>query len=263
VRIALRPATISPLAPVTEALAAMGRRYPVTGLLPDLVVEDDACWTPASALLDPADGALDELIVAAQRRWDTTPHVAAALAWKAYAYWVALPGVLGYAAAGRLPALDADSVLIRYNDRSPFLGVGLRTPAVTILPTDTLAAAPKPGVRVVADAAALRAELSATLFDGHLGPLADRLHERVHLGRRTLMGSLAAGVGHALSRLAESLPVAAVETATDLLSALDIADLVDLTEQPDGRITIARRTCCLAFALPEPRVCAGCCIRRD
>jgi ferric iron reductase protein FhuF len=41
-----------------------------------------------------------------------------------------------------------------------------------------------------------------------------------------------------------------------VLAALGVARLVDLS--PDGRVR--RRTCCLAFALPEPKVCDGCCI---
>jgi ferric iron reductase protein FhuF len=30
---------------------------------------------------------------------------------------------------------------------------------------------------------------------------------------------------------------------------------------PTGELTVQRKTCCLAFTLPQPKVCAGCCLR--
>jgi ferric iron reductase protein FhuF len=41
-----------------------------------------------------------------------------------------------------------------------------------------------------------------------------------------------------------------------LLRALGVDDLVELTPE----LEIRRKTCCLAFTLPEPKVCRGCCI---
>jgi ferric iron reductase protein FhuF len=41
-----------------------------------------------------------------------------------------------------------------------------------------------------------------------------------------------------------------------------VDDLLDITPDPQtGRLSIQRRTCCLAFTLPEPKICSGCCIR--
>jgi hypothetical protein len=89
------------------------------------------------------------------------------------------------------------------------------------------------------------------------------LRQRLRLGRRTLWGSLASGIAHGLSRSADVLPGPAVDITHRVLNALDLADLVDVSPRSGGLpgLVVQRRTCCLAFTLPEPKVCAGCCIR--
>ena len=243
--LALRAATLSPLQPVVDALAGMRGRYPVHGLVPGLTVDDPRGWTPASELVR-GGPALDAFLAAAGRRWQAPPHVAAALAWKCYAYWVALPAVLGYATAGRVPLPDPDRVLVRWSEYAPFLTVGLYEPRIVSN----------------ADEPALGRALRASLLDAHVSPMVDRVHDRVRLGRRTLLGSLASGIAHGLSRAAGSLRGPALPLAETVLSTLDIADLVQLTGLPDGGLYVQRRTCCLAFALHEPRICEGCCIAR-
>ena len=113
---------------------------------------------------------------------------------------------------------------------------------------------------VAADDATLLGALRSSLVDRHLGPLVERIHDTLRLGRRTLWGSLADGVAHAVSR-AGVVAEAPIAAATRVLEALGVADLVELNAQPDGQLFVARKTCCLAFALPEPKICAGCCIR--
>jgi hypothetical protein len=272
---AVSPAAITPLGPVLGALAAMTGRYPVHGVVPGLYVGDRAGWTPASEIV--YGDAFDHMLDIAQKRWKTAPHVAAALAWKCYAYWVALPAVLGWATARRVPLLEPTKVLVRYNDRQPFLCAGLTDPDVAVLPTDPLAALicadrrsrrpddsaalRLPGIRVVPNETALLGALRTSLIDDHLGPIVERMHLRLHLGRRTLWGSLASGVAHAVSRAADVLPGSTLDATTTLLSGLDLDNLVELTPEPSGRLWVQRRTCCLAFALPEPRICSGCVIR--
>ena len=60
---ALHTATVPPLAPVSETLARMRRRYPVWGLHDPLVVDDPSGWLPATALVDGT--ALDGFLAAA------------------------------------------------------------------------------------------------------------------------------------------------------------------------------------------------------
>ena len=249
-----------PLAPVTATLRAIfGTSTELPGLAPDLVVYDTAGWTATAEL---AGDQLPELLDSARRRWHAQPHAAAALAWKAYTYWLALPAVLGWASARRVPLLTADAVLMHFEDRRPLVTLGLRHDiTVAVLPSDPLALGNLPNVRVVADEAALLEELRRSLLDEHLTPLLDAIHTRVRLGARTLLGSLASGIAYAVLRSADVLPGSSVETIDTLLDVLDVGDLVELVPGPAGKLAVQRKTCCLAFTLPQPKVCNGCCIR--
>jgi hypothetical protein len=249
-----------PLAPVTATLRAMfGTSTRIPGLAPDLLVPDVTGWLPTSAL---AGDHLDVFLDIARVRWHAQPHAAAALAWKAYTYWLALPAVLGWASARRVPLLTADRVLMHFRDPQPLLTVGLPADIpIAVLPTDTLALSGLPQVRVVADETELLAEFRRSLLDEHLTPLLDTLHTKVRLGRRTLLGSLASGVAYGVLRSADVVPGSSADAVTHLLSALGVDDLVQLVPDRTGRLDVQRRTCCLAFTLPQPKVCPGCCIK--
>jgi hypothetical protein len=250
-----------PLAPITDTLRAMfGTSTQLPGLAPDLLVTDPTGWRPTADLQGPS---LDVLLDSSRRRWNAQPHAAAALAWKAYTYWLALPAVLGYASARRVPLLTAQNVLMHFDDPRPLVTVGLRADIpVAVLPSDPLAVSGLPQVRVVPTEAALREEFRASLLDQHLTPLLDAIHDRVRLGRRTLLGSLASGVAYAVLRSADVLPGPSTGTIDTLLSTLGVDDLVELVEGPTGRLDVQRKTCCLAFTLPQPKVCKGCCIKQ-
>jgi ferric iron reductase protein FhuF len=115
-------------------------------------------------------------------------------------------------------------------------------------------------LRIAADDDELLALLRASLLDDHLEPLMAQVRGRVHLGRHALLGSVASGIAHALSRSAGVLAGPTLEVAHQVLGALDLDHLVDLAPAPVG-LTVHRRTCCLAFTLPTPKVCTDCCIR--
>ncbi len=248
-----------PLAPITATLRAMfGTSTELPGLAPDLLVSDPTGWMPSARL---ADDALPGLLASAGRRWRAQPHAAAALAWKSYTYWLTLPAVLGFASARRVPLLTNANVLMHFDDPRPLVTLGLRadTP-VAVLASDPLALSGRPEVRVVADEAALLAELRTSLLDEHLSPLLDEIHRTVRLGKRTLMGSVASGISYAVLRSADVLPGRSTETIGKLLATLGIDDLVELVPDATGRLDVQRKTCCLAFTLPSPKVCRGCCI---
>lgn len=264
------------LTPIAETLRHMADRPDIpamSGIEPGLVVSDPTGWVPATALV--SGEALDDLLATAARRWQAAPHAAAALAWKCYAYWLTLPAVLGYATVRRVPLMTPDAVLVRWSDRKPFLRVGLarvgpasaRRPAarVAVLPNDpVLLYGPGRGIRVVPHEPALLDELRTAIMDEHLAPILGHIRSRLHLGRRTLWGSLAAGVAHGLSRAADVIPGSTLQAAQAVLASLGVADLVEIGEHPDrADLTVRRRTCCLAFTLPPPhqKVCTGCCIR--
>ncbi|SCL39260.1 Ferric iron reductase FhuF-like transporter [Micromonospora pallida] len=250
----------APLAPVVTTLRAMFGTDDLPEFAPGLVVADEYGWSPATTLVDGTR--LPELLAAAAQRWGGTPHACAALAWKSYSYWLALPAVLGWASARRVPLLDPADVLIHFEDHRPLITLGLRrSTTVAVLPSDPLAVAVPPGVRVVADEAELLGLLRASLLDAHLTPLVAAIQAEVRIGARTLLGSVASGVAHGILRAADALPGSAVESVDTLLGALGVQDLVELVPGPSGQPTVQRRTCCLAFTLPKPKYCRGCCVR--
>jgi hypothetical protein len=253
-----------PLSPIRETLRHMNARPglpALRGVAPDLTVTDPTGWVSATDLVSGV--ALDAMLETAQQRWRAAPHAAAALAWKCYSYWLSLPTVLGYATARRVPLVRPDGVVVRWSTDQPFLRLGLTRVDVAVLPSDPiLLHGPVPGVRVVPHETALLDELRTALMDEHLTPILGQIRSRLHLGRRTLWGSLASGVAHGLSRAADVIPGPTTQTADRVLSSLGVADLVELSPRPgNAGLTVQRRTCCLAFTLPEPKVCAGCCIR--
>ena len=252
--------TADPLAPLLDALARMDGPG-VAGLTPGVRVNSGHLgWVGATRLV--SGEALPGLLDTAARRWQASPHAAAALAWKCYSYWVSLPAVLSFAVARRVPLMTPDAVAARWSPHQPFLTAGMTRVRVAILASDPLAVAPTPEVVVVPDEAALREILRVSLIDAHLTPLLDRVREHVHLGARTLWGSLASGVAHGLSRAADAIPGSTLDAAHDLLDLFDVDDLVTLESAATGAgLCVRRRTCCLAFTLPEPKVCTGCVIR--
>jgi ferric iron reductase protein FhuF len=245
----LRAPELAPILNTIDTVGTQRGEAAVHGLTPGLVVEDRTGWLPATWF---ADGSgLPALLDAAYQRWGAGPAAAATLAWKAYAYWLVLPAVIGYAGAGQVPDMSAGNVLIKLHVSPPFLEVGLRSPRIAVAPGDPLAG--RSTVEVTPD---LLGYLRRTLIDGHLGPVLDGLHQLARVGRRTLLGSLASGVAYSLTRSADALPGPIAPMAATLLTALGVEQLVEITPQ----LGVRRRTCCLAFTLPEPKICAGCCL---
>jgi hypothetical protein len=239
--------------PILSALDAMRTRHGTAathGIAPGLVVTDPVGWIPASRFADGSQ--LPELLSAAHERWGGSPHAVAALAWKSYTYWLALPAVVGFATAQRVPDMSAANVLVRVPGRAPFLEFGLRSAALAVRPDDPLAG--QPGVEVVTDLAGF---LRRTVLDAHLTPILDQLHGLVRLGRRTLLGSLASGVAHGMIRARDAVPGPVLPAVRAVLAALAVDDLVEVTAE----LAVRRHSCCLAFTLPQPKVCQGCCLR--
>jgi hypothetical protein len=329
----LAPAALSGLAPLETALAVVRRRRGpagTAGLLPGLVAtppEGDG-WFPASDVVSGA--VLDALLDAAARRWRADRHVAAALAWRSYTYWLAMPAVLGWATARRVPLLHPTDVSIRLNEHGPFLTISLRRVRLAILSEDPLSpcgsyrsrtemdlTAPAGGVDQHPDGPGTDAPdivpvesewhllrtLRQSLRTEHLDPLLVQIQARARLSERALLGSLASAVGNAAVRGLDAPPEQVIAAADQVLTALDVADLVSIipagsetlgsetlgsetlssealaSDTPGGGATnsaapferyatvnkqprVQRNTCCLAFRLPEPKICSGCCLRR-
>jgi ferric iron reductase protein FhuF len=250
-----------PLVPIIETLDRLfGTSTDLPGLAPDLVVRDTLGWQPAGAL---AGSSLDVLLRSARSQWNARPPAAAALAWKAYTYWLSLPAIIGLLAVRRVPLLTAANVWVRLDWPHRLLQVGLRAGIpVAVLPTDRLAASGDRAIVVVQDPTALLETLRQTLIDEHLGPLMEAIGPAGRLHPRVLLGSLAANVAGVALRFADGGDGdTQAQQIEDLLAGLGLADLLELVPAGDGRLRVHRRTCCLAFTLPRPRICHDCCIR--
>lgn len=239
-------AALQPIVDVLDRVEARHGEAPVHGVAPHLVrppspfAGQDVGWLPATSLVDGT--AIDEFLAAAGRRWPADPHVVAALAWKSYTYWVTLPTVIGFVAERVVPDVRPDNMQFQIHERPPFVAIRMLRPDATSLIGD----------------AGLLAELRKGLLDEHFDPVLEQLRLRVHLGRRTLLGSVASAVCYAVVRAREALPDRAVEDVHRILDALGLSDLVDFGAGPDGELRVQRHTCCLAFALPTPKICSGC-----
>jgi len=258
VTLALTGAATRPLDPVNAVLAALRGESPAGtfGVHDGLVVDDPDGWFPAAALIDGTE--LDTLVGYPVRTWGAAPHAAAALAYKQYTYWLAMPAVLGWATARRVPLLTADNVLVRVAGAMPLVTIGLRTASVAVRADDPLAGAP--GTVVVDD---LLGALRDSLLDNHVTPLVAATRQRVRIGAHTLYGQLAASVGYVLTAAEAALLDPPEEAAATALAALGLADLAAV-HPADGACSVRRNTCCLAFVVEGlgRTVCGDCCINR-
>jgi hypothetical protein len=261
-------------APTETALAAMGIKAEITlglrhadrtpaasgGSTPAASggsrEQSPADWIPASSLVEPEG--MHTLLGAAARRWNAPAHAAATLAWKSYSYWAALPVVLSWVAGRRVPLLTPETTYARFQGEPPFLRIGVADVPFAVLASDPLAHLT--GTLVIDSEQTLLKILRHTLLDQHLDPLLDAIRAEVNVGRRTLMGSVASGIAYALIRASDALPGSTYDSLLELLTALDLDDLVEIGQSSAG-LTVQRRTCCLAFTLEEPKICSGCCIR--
>jgi hypothetical protein len=220
-------------------------------------VTDPNGWTPATQLV--AGDTLPRLFGLAEKRWGAAPHAAATLSWKSYTYWLCLPAMVSWATARRVPLLDPRNVLVRFSDGPALLQVGLSRLQLAVLPEDPLAG--QPGVIIAGDEGVLLKMLRMTLMEHHLEPMAEKIQERVKVGRHNLRGSIASAIAYGLIRTRKALPGTPEEDIVAVLDALGLDDLVEITQEHGGP-GVQRKTCCLAFTLPEPKVCSGCCIRK-
>lgn len=251
----------TPLGPLRATIAAAFGAGAPKNVAAQLVVADAPGWFPASALVDGTR--LPELLAVAERRRRAPPHAAAALFWKAYTYALALPTVVGWACARRVPLVRPADVLVGTGDVRALVTIGLRSSIrVAVLASDPMALSGRDDIEVVADDDALLQALRGSLLDAHLDPVQDRIRSTVRLGARPLRGSLASGVAHAVLDAADALPGSTVSHLETLLTTLGVNGLVEIRPAPGGGLCVRRHTCCLAFTLPDRKICPSCCLPR-
>ncbi|MFC9974752.1 hypothetical protein ACFVH6_28000 [Spirillospora sp. NPDC127200] len=243
--------TVEAAAPLAALLRdAADRRGAPLGTEPSLLAGD------APGLLAAADPRLPGALTAnAAARWDAPPHIAAALAWKGYAYWTALPVALGWSLNRRVPLFSAEATMVRVLDEAPYLVVGLREATVAVTAADPCAGGA--GTVVVPDEAALLALVRRVLLHDHYAPFVRALRTATRAGERGLWGTVAESLA---APLAHEVPGAA-DSVRALLGGLGepVAGLVELADDPPR---VRRRTCCLWVALRDNDACSTCCLGR-
>jgi hypothetical protein len=231
-----------PLAPVVESVLQVSHGTPMITLGTDL----DATWYPGTWLTDPAGPTLNGLLKFVADEWGVGPHAAAALAFKGYAWAATLPVVVGWAQHQLVPVLDSGRLRIGIARRLPFVRLDVS------------------GVEVRAGAirseAGLLDEVRASLVAGHLADVIDALHATTRVGKRLLWGSVAESVASLVLRLPSADPAGSARMLLEQIGD-PVADLVDVTDGPDGA-AVRRRTCCLWFTGDTGRdtYCTTCCV---
>lgn len=228
-----------PLAPVRRTAGDLARGAPVISTPSDT----GATWYPGTWLADVNGSTLHGLIKYVSDSWGGGSHVAAALAFKGYAYAAALPVVAGWLGHGVVPMLASERLRIGISDRLPY--VRLDISRVRTISADAPAG----------DPATLAHAAQSSLLHGHLAEIVDALAMITRVGRRLLWGSLAESVAYI------AIQLDGVDGARRALALLGepVAGLVEISGG-HGTPSISRRTCCLWFATETGRdeYCASC-----
>jgi hypothetical protein len=242
--------------PLVALLQAAHDTYPLA-LVPGLLAGRDGQDEGFLAADDPR--LMERLVADTQARYDAPVHIAAALAWKGYAYYASLPVTLGWALNRRVPLFTPRDTLVRPLADEPFLTVGLRALRVAVTAADPCAGTP--GTVVVQDEEALLALVRDTLMRDHFAPLIDALRTSTRTGARNLWGTASEALSSPLYGHGSDLPGAA-ESVRRLMAGLGepVDGLMETVDGPPPKVR--RRTCCLWVALPGRDACPSCCLTR-
>jgi len=256
--------------PCFDSYARLTRLFPTLTVEP-LAPRSDSSWIRTADLVrDPA--VQQELIAIEEERGLTTygeqlrPDVAASFCLHRYAWPVCMLFSVPWFLERRVPRLPVASVsLSRTWGR-----LAADVESFACLPDDP--AAELPDARVVADEAALRAELLAAVAE-HLEPVLTAFRPKLRRGPRTLWGmatdELVDGLWYMAGLLGEE--ERATAELTELLPGstppfAGKAGFRRLDERPGGAATHTRTrvTCCLYYTVRPtevcftcPRICAG------
>jgi hypothetical protein len=225
------------LEPLFGRLCAIAGSGVPLGVSPGLRATGDG-WFPAAELSASPHDRLGALIAEAERRWSAPPHVAAALWWKHFSYWTALPVAMGWALNRRVPLLTAGTTMLSIQAVEPGMLIGTSE------------------LRVGSgDVGELGTIIGDTLLRDLHAPLIEALHALTRTGRRGLWGSVAEALADPLVSFAHDMLDHPGEAARTLLESVGepVAGLVELPE-------LRRRTCCLWVTLPGSETCPTCCV---
>jgi hypothetical protein len=198
---------------------------------------------------------------------DETP-VAASLLCQAWAVSVTRAAISSLVGARRVPDLAAANTVLSVDGDGRPAGASFLTPRFAAVAGDPDAAT-APGALIVADDDALFAWARVRLFDGHLGPLVEALHDIAPVGRRLLWGNVAAAAAGGFATLSAQGPYASQpdRLLADARLLLDhpgsptegLAEVFAVPHAGGTRLFVRRQTCCLRYRLPDaPPTCLSC-----
>ncbi|WP_327089946.1 hypothetical protein OIE66_04835 [Nonomuraea sp. NBC_01738] len=213
---------------LTEVLQRVADgRGGVLGVVPSLVIEPSAEWTPATELVREPYTLLGELVEQTAGRWNAPSHVGAALLWKTYGYWATLPMALGWALDGRLPIMRFPDTYFRVSEAGVTIGASR--------------------IEWTTDVAAIGESLAESQ-----APIVRALSRMAKVGERTLWGSTAEAFAHPLTQIVQG----------DYMELLrQVGKPVDGLVEP-AEPGYFRKTCCLWITLPDVEPCGSCCVLR-
>lgn len=194
--------------------------------------------------------------------------VATSLFVQAWAVNVTRAAVACLVGARRVPDVASSNTALLLDGGYRPVGLTLIAPRYAAIVGDHEAEA-DPRAHIVADADALFEWTRSRMFDGHLGPLVEALHELATVGRRLLWGNVAAATAGgfaALSALGSQPfdPEHLMPEATRLLDSPGtptegLAELFPVPVDGGTRLFVRRQTCCLRYRLPDaPPTCLSC-----
>ena len=194
--------------------------------------------------------------------------VAASLLLQAWAVSVTRAAIASLVGARRVPDLSASNTVLSVDRDGRPVEASLVTPRFAAVAGDEDAAS-APGVQLVSDEEALFAWARTCLFDGHLGPLVEAIHDIAPVGRRLLWGNVAAATAGSFAVLSNQAPYfhdpdVLLADARRLLDAPGsptggLAELFAVPHEGGTRLFVRRQTCCLRYRLPDaPPTCLSC-----
>ena len=198
---------------------------------------------------------------------DETP-VAASLLCQAWAVSVTRAAIASLVGARRMPDLAAANTVLSVDGDGRPAEASLLTPRFAAVAGDPDAATAL-GAELVADDEALFDWARVRLFDGHLGPLVEALHDLAPVGRRLLWGNVAAATAGAFAGLSAQATYASTpeRLLADARRLLDrpgsptegLAEVFAVPHNGGARLFVRRQTCCLRYRLPDaPPTCLSC-----
>jgi Ferric iron reductase FhuF-like transporter/FhuF 2Fe-2S C-terminal domain len=194
--------------------------------------------------------------------------VATSLFVQAWAVTITRATIACLVGARRVPDMASSNTILLLDANSKPTAVTLVAPRYAAVAGDADAEADQ-RAEILPDDDTLFDWTRARMFDGHLGPLVEALHDLAPVGRRLLWGNVAAATAGGFAALSAlpSRPFDPEHLLPEAARLLDapgsptegLAELFAVPDEAGTRLFVRRQTCCLRYRLPDaPPTCLSC-----